>query len=243
MLRSERLSYHVAPLRAAAMAKSSAEIKELQRSVNRLQQAHGSLLRIGGRAYLVDSEAVLDPEALIGLLARETVAETEAVAGLGKGCRLRAPARAIDGRWLGGLQRDLKLLETHPDLAALTRQAPRLFRRQRVGRDWLAERRSQLARRPIRRERFPDPRHSGTPAGRGGAAVAARSPQPPRRGPHAGAGALAVDLPAASGAGPRRAPAARRSREPLAGAEEEERMRRFWLARALGSNRQVGTGP
>src|SRR5262245_57598869 len=128
------------------MAKSSDEIKELQRSINRLQRSDGAVLHLGGRAYLVPLEAVIDPDVLIELLMRETVSETEALDGLAKGCRLESPARSIDGRWLGALQRDLKILETQPDLAGLTRDAPRRFRGQVLDRGWMAARRAQLDR-------------------------------------------------------------------------------------------------
>ncbi len=128
------------------MAKSSDEIKELQRSINRLQRADGTVLHVGGKAYLVQTETVVDPDVLLALLARETVPEAEAVDGLARGCRLESPARWIDGRWLGALQRDVRILEKHPDLTGLTRQAPRLFRGQVIDRDWLAARRAQLDR-------------------------------------------------------------------------------------------------
>lgn len=128
------------------MAKSSDEIKELQRSINRLEGADGAVLHLGGRAYLVPVEAVVDPDILVDLMTRGTVSEAEAVAGLSQGCRLERPVRRIDGRWLGALQRDLKILDKHPDLAGLTRQAPRLFRGEVIDRDWLAARRAQLDR-------------------------------------------------------------------------------------------------
>lgn len=129
------------------MPKSSDEIKELQRSINRLEGTDGAVLPLGGQAYLVPSEAVVDPDVLLDLMTRGTVSEAEALAGLSQGCRLERPARRIEGRWLGALQRDLKILETHPDLAAgLTRQAPRLFRGRTIDRDWLTARRARLDR-------------------------------------------------------------------------------------------------
>jgi hypothetical protein len=128
------------------MAKSSEPIKELQRSMNRLQRADGTVLHLGGRAYLVASEAVLDPDALLELFEREDLSETAALDGLASSCRLRAPARWIAGRWLGALQHDLKLLEMHRERAALTREAPRLFRGRTIDREWIAGRRAQLAR-------------------------------------------------------------------------------------------------
>lgn len=126
------------------MAKSSDEIKELQRSINRLQGSDGTVLHLGGRAYLVQAEAVVDPDVLLALLMRETVSEAEAIDGLTRGCELEEPARWIDGRWLGALQRDLRILEKHPDLAGLTRSASRLFRGEVIDRGWLAARRERL---------------------------------------------------------------------------------------------------
>jgi hypothetical protein len=128
------------------MAKSSDEIKELQRSINRLQRSDGTVLRLGGRAYLVQAGAVVDPDALLALLTRESVSEAEAIDGLTRGCELEEPARWIDGRWLGALQRDLRILEKHPDLAGLTRSSFRLFRGRVIDRNWLAARREQLDR-------------------------------------------------------------------------------------------------
>src|SRR5262245_56965827 len=80
-----------------AMAKSSDEIKELQRGITGLHRPAGTGLPLGGRAYLVQLEAVGDPDALLALLMRETVQEAEAIEGLLRSCRLAGAVRWIDG--------------------------------------------------------------------------------------------------------------------------------------------------
>src|SRR5690349_3985836 len=124
------------------MAKSSDDIKELQRCINRLILLDGKLLWLGGAPYLVLYKAILDPEPLLSLTEGE-VSEAEIQAALQQAFLLVKEPRQMTAQWLASAQHDLKILEDSPKLFSLAKEAPRLFKGINLDRAWLSQRRQQ----------------------------------------------------------------------------------------------------
>lgn len=120
---------------------SEEHLAPLKRSLLRLSLLDGRLVWCAEGPHLTWLQAVHDPLGLIEEVAqrgRPTVAGLQRAASM-----LRAP-QAVDARWLGAAQRDLKALR-HPSALALIAASPRAFRRHgRVDEGWLDARQHVL---------------------------------------------------------------------------------------------------
>ncbi len=117
-------------------------ISDLKRLLLRLGLLDGRLVWCAEGPHLTWLQAVQDPLALLEDLGRRGC---PTVAGLQRAARMLRPPHAVDARWLGAVQRDLKALRRHPAALTLIAEAPRAFRRQgRVDAAWLDARQHAL---------------------------------------------------------------------------------------------------
>jgi hypothetical protein len=127
------------------MSKSSEEIKELQRLVNRIVSLEGTLILFANAAYLVSIEKILDPEIILQCLTEsQSLSEAEYVNVLHRSFSMQAPPRHVSTTWLASAQHDLKRLEEFPGLLALAQENPKLFKGQSIDRAWVAHFRQRL---------------------------------------------------------------------------------------------------
>jgi hypothetical protein len=125
------------------MRRSSEEqLSDLKRMLLRLGLLDGRLVWCVEGPRLVWLQAVQEPLVLLDDIERQG---RPTVPGLQRAARMTRPPYAVDVRWLGAAQRDLKALRRHPSALALIAESPRAFRRHgRVDAAWLDARQQAL---------------------------------------------------------------------------------------------------
>jgi hypothetical protein len=105
---------------------SEEHISDLKRILLRLSLLDGYLVWCVEGPRLTWLQNVHDPLVLLDEIERHG---RPTVAGLQRAARMARPPYAVNVRWLGAAQRDLKALGRHPSALRLIAEAPRVFRR------------------------------------------------------------------------------------------------------------------